>query len=124
VRAPIPAAIVAAAVAALGAVILGEYPLEGFRPLLAGVIFGVVVGEVIATVVRTPDRFLLGTAALLTEAALVWATWISTGHDLGSAAGSAWVGIVVGAGAAPLWLRSSRRPAPSSPAEPAPAPRG
>jgi hypothetical protein len=34
-RAPVPAVVVGLAAAALGAVILGEYPLEGLRALLA-----------------------------------------------------------------------------------------
>jgi hypothetical protein len=124
VRAPVPAAVAAALVAALGAVILGEYELAGFRPLLAGLLFGITVGEVLATVARTTDGYLLGTAALLAEAGLVWATWISTGHDLRDASATAWVGVAVGAAAGPVWLRSAGRRAPRSPDERAPAPGG
>jgi hypothetical protein len=123
-RAPVPAALAALLVAALGAVILGEYPLGGLRPIWAGVLFGVTVAEVLFTVARSGDRFLLGTAALLTEAGLVWATWISTGHDLGAAAATAWLGIVVGAAASAAWLRSAGRRAAHSPDGPAPAPGG
>ena len=123
-RAPVPAVLVAAAVAFVAAVILGEYELVGLRPILAGVLFGVVVGEVLATVARRPDPYLLGAAALLAEAGLVWATWISTGRDLGLAAGTAWGGVVAGAVAAPLWLRSAGRRGARSPDEPAPAPGG
>lgn len=110
-RAPVPAVLVALVVAALGAVILGEYELAGVRPLLAGVLFGVAVAEVIASVSGSVDGDvrLLAAAALVTEAGLVWATWISTGHELDLATGTAWAGIVLGSGASPLWLRSAGR---------------
>lgn len=111
-------------VAALGAVILGEYELRGARPLYAGAIFGLAVGEVLATLVRRADPYLLAAAALLAEAGLVWATWISTGRDLGLASGTAWAGIVIGTVTAPLWLTSAGRRATRSPDEPAPAPGG
>jgi hypothetical protein len=125
-RAPVPAVVAALAVAALGAVILGEYELAGARPLLAGLLFGVTVAEVMATVARPSgdDPHLLAAAALVAEAGLVWATWISTGHELRSAAVTAWGGIVVGSLAAALWLRSAARRAPRTRDETAPAPGG
>ncbi len=108
-RTPVGAVAVATLVAAAAAVILGEYELVGLRPVLAGLLFGVAVGEVVATVGKTSDRYVLAAVALLAQAGLVWATWISTGHDLGRAAGTAWLGIVAGSVAAPLWLRSAGR---------------
>ena len=123
-RAPVPAVLAALVAAALGAVILGEYELAGLRPLLAGTLFGVGVAEVIATVVKEvdDDPRLLVAAALVAEAGLVWATWISTGHELDLAAGTAWGGVAAGALAAPLWLRSAGRRGARIPDEPAPAP--
>lgn len=125
-RAPVPAVLAALVVAALGAVILGEYELAGTRPLLAGVLFGVAVAEVIASVARTTDGDvrLLAAAALVTEAGLVWATWISTGHELDLASGTAWAGIVLGSGASPLWLRSAGRRGGRTPDGTTPAPVG
>ena len=110
-RRPVPAVLVALAVAALGAVILGEYELAGTRPILAGAVFGVMVAEVLATLARAWAReaALWAAAALITEAGLVWATWISTGHELDRAAATAWVGIAVGSVASPFWLRSAGR---------------
>ena len=110
-RRPVPAVLVALAVAALGAVILGEYPLAGTRPLVAGLVFGVAIAEVLATLARSwAGRVeLWAAAALITEAGLVWATWISTGHELADAAATAWLGIAVGVVASPLWLRSAGR---------------
>lgn len=125
-RAPVPAVIVAMAVAILGAVILGEYELHGARPLLAGLLFGVTVGEVIATVARpdADDPYLPAAAALVTEAGLVWAIWISTGHDLGMAQRTAWFGLTIGVGAAAIWVRSAGRRAARIRDETAPAPAG
>ena len=110
-RRPVPAVLVALAVAALGAVILGEYELSGGRPILAGLLFGITVAEVLATLAKgwAAEPELWAAAALITEAGLVWATWISTGHELDLAATTAWVGIGVGILAAPFWLRSAGR---------------
>lgn len=110
-RRPVPAVLVALAAAALAAVILGEYELAGFRPLLAGFLFGITVAEVLATLARPWARQveLWAAAALITEAGLVWATWISTGHQLDQASSTAWLGLVVGVVAAPVWLRSAGR---------------
>lgn len=123
-RRPVPAVLVALAVAALGAVILGEYELAGARPILAGLLFGVTIAEVMATVARSEagEPEMWAAAALVTEAGLVWATWISTGHELDLAAATAWIGIGVGILAAPLWLRSAGRRATHSPDGTAPAP--
>lgn len=110
-RRPVPAVLVALAVAAVGAVILGEYELAGARPVLAGFLFGITVAEVLATLARpwarSPELWAAG--ALITEAGLVWATWISTGHELGRAETTAWIGVGVGSLASPLWLRSAGR---------------
>lgn len=110
-RRPVPAVLVSLVVAAVGAVILGEYELAGARPILAGLLFGVTVAEVLATVARADagEPELWAAAALVTEAGLVWATWISTGHELDRAATTAWIGIGVGIFAAPVWLRSAGR---------------
>ena len=67
-RAPIPAVVVGLAVAAVGAVILGEYPLVGVRALLAGLVFGVTVAELMAGVARPgPDELYLPFAESLFE---------------------------------------------------------
>lgn len=108
-RSPVPAVFIALAIAALGAVILGEYELSGLRPILAGVLFGVTVAEVVASVARSDDDYLMGAAALITEAGLVWATWISTGHALDLAATTAWIGVMAGMLAAALWFKSAGR---------------
>ncbi len=125
-RTPVAAMVAALAVATLGAVILGEYELTGVRPLLAGALFGVAIGEVIATVTRPVDAdiHLLVGAALATEAGLVWATWISTGHHLDLAPVTAWLGIGIGALSAALWLRSAGRRGDRTPVGATPTPGG
>lgn len=123
-RAPVPAVLVALVVAAVGALLVGEQPLVGARALVAGALFGVAVGETVATLARGADRYLRAAAALVAEAGLVWGTWISNGRDLGAASGWAWAGIVVGALAASLWLRSAGPRGARTPDEPAPAPGG
>ena len=121
-RTPVPAVLAAAVVAVAAAVVLGEYELVGGRALAAGVVFGIVVGEVLATLLKRADPYLLGAAALVAEAGLVWAVWISTGRDLGEASSTAWVAVALGAAAAPLWLRTAGRRGARTPDEPAPAP--
>jgi hypothetical protein len=123
-RAPVPAVVVGLAVAVLGAVILGEYPLEGVRALLAGLVFGVTVAELMADVSRPgPDELYLPfAAAMITEGGLVWATWISTGHELDTAATAAWAGIGIGMLASLLWFRSAARRGAGIPDAPAPSP--
>jgi hypothetical protein len=108
-RQPVPAVLVALAVAALGAVVLGEYDLSGTTPLVAGALFGIAVAEVVVTMAQSSDGYLQAAAALVAEAGLVWATWISSGHQLDLAAPTAWVGIALGSVLAPLWLRSVGR---------------
>ncbi len=125
-RTPVVAVLAALVAAALGAVILGEYELAGIRPLLAGLLFGVAVAEIIASVAGRVDADprLLAASALIAEAGLVWATWISTGHELDLAGTSAWSGIVIGTVAAPLWLRTGGRRGGRSSIGPGPSPGG
>lgn len=125
-RTPVAAVLAALVAAALGAVILGEYELAGVRPLLAGLLFGVAVAEIIASVAGPVevDPRLLAASALIAEAGLVWATWISTGHELDLAGASAWSGIVIGTVAAPLWLRIGGRRGGRSSTGPGPTPGG
>lgn len=125
-RTPVSAVLAALLAATLGAIILGEYELVGIRPLLAGLLFGVAVAEIIASVARptVDDPELLAASALIAEAGLVWATWISTGHELDLASGSAWAGVAVGTIAAALWLKSAGRRGERSRIDPGPSPGG
>ena len=104
------ALLAAAATAALGAVIIGEYQLAGLTGVIAGALFGLAVAEVVLTVsgpaARNALPVALGAAAVFTVAGLVWAAWISAGHDWGFVPAGLWIGVVVGAAVSPWWVRS------------------
>ena len=90
------AVLVGAAVAALGAVILGEYPLQGGVALIAGLVFGMLVGQSVVSTARDRGGVLTTAAALFAGAGLVWAGWISTGHELSLLAAEGWGAVAVG----------------------------
>ena len=98
-----------AAAAAAGAVILGEYEMVGAVALVAGALYGLALAEVMAAVGRDGSPPMLAAAAALAAAGLTWGVWISTGHDLGFAADTAWAGVGLGTVAAPAWLRGASR---------------
>lgn len=107
--------------AALGALVLGEYELAGATPLAAGVLFGLVVAEVgLSTAGRRRGRgpALAAPAAGASAAGMVWAAWISSGRDWSYVPGAVWVGAVLAAGAAILWIRGPTRRAPGTPPAP------
>ena len=95
--------------AAIGALMLGEQPLEGLTVLLAGVLFGMAVAEVVVSIARHGDTYLAAAAALLTEAGMVWALYIETGHNLEDAPIEAWIAVVLGGASAAAWLRTAAR---------------
>ena len=112
------AVLVGAAVAAMGALILGEYELKGVMALVAGVLFGVAIAEVVVAVAKHPVPAVALITGVLAGAAMAWSGWIAAGrtwHFFGTAR---WVSLAVSVVAAPLWVRSSGRRAPDS--EPAP----
>lgn len=125
------ALLAAAAVAALEAVILGEYPFEGLTVLASAVIFGLFVAEAARGVARQPSPLLGVGCAVITLAAMVWAAWIATGHDVSFLGPAGWAAIPLaavtagvrasGLGARLLRERTSRRAA-GIPTPPAPAP--
>jgi hypothetical protein len=110
---PVLALVVGAATAAFGAVILGEYQLAGITGLIAGALFGLAVAEVVLTVggpgLLRIESVAMGAAAAFTAAGLVWAAWISAGHDWGYVPNGGWIGVVVGAALSPWWLRGGTR---------------
>ena len=108
---PVIAVVVGAFVTCVGAVILGEYVYEGTTPFLAGGLLGFFMAEMVTSIAKAGDVYLMAATALLVEACLVWALWISTAHRLDLAAGEAWFGIAFGMAAAAWWVRSAgRRP--------------
>lgn len=90
------AVLAGAAVAALGALILGEYEFTGTTPYVAGVLFGLVVAEAMVTVARRGGRGLAVAAAALAGGGLLWAAWISSGRDWDYVFGPAYVAVALG----------------------------
>lgn len=104
--------------AALGALILGEYDLTGVTPVVAGILFGLIVAEIMTVAGRATDAMLAAAAALFSAAGMVWAAWISSGRDWGYVPGGAWVGVVLAALAAVVWIRNPGKRGSRTPREP------
>ncbi len=105
-------AIVAAAVlAAGGAVVIGEYDLEGVTVILGFPLYGVAVTELaVAVAKRLALPTLVATAAIV-AAGLTWALWISFGHFRNDVYPSplAWAMVAIAAVGSLGWGRPSRR---------------
>lgn len=86
-----------AVVAALGAVILGEYEFTGALPFVAGVLFGLVVGEVVVGVGKLRGWPSAVAAAALGFGGIAWAGWIDAGRGLEPMKGLVWVGAALAA---------------------------
>ncbi|HEX2700365.1 MAG TPA: hypothetical protein VHM89_09220 [Acidimicrobiales bacterium] len=103
-------ALVAGAVAAsAGALILGEYELTGFTPVVAGLLFGVIVAEVVMVAGKRQDTVAAAGCAAFAAAGMVWAAWISSGEDWSYVPGGVWFGVALAAAAAAVWIRSPGR---------------
>jgi hypothetical protein len=118
----------AAGVAALGALILGEYPYTGVLVVAAGVILGLFVAETFLAVARRRGLAAAGLCAALTAAGLIWGGWISYARDLGAVPGAGWSAVAIGAAAAAVraaWRAPEHSPPVPSPSEsPAAEPEG
>ncbi len=115
---PTLALVAGAAVAVLGAAVLGEYAFDGVAVLGSGVLLGLFVSEAVVSVRRGGSRVASAACAGLTAAGLVWAAWISTGHRLGQLRWEGWAAVGVGAGVAAFRARSpgAARHTPTAPA--------
>ena len=103
---------VGAVVAAVGALILGEYEFTGWFGVLYGLLLGMFVGEAIMMVSHARDVAAAVAGAVIAGAGVWWAAWISVGgrHTHASIPHMAWLAIVVGGGAA-AFRTSPWRPA-------------
>jgi hypothetical protein len=90
------AVLAAAAVAALGGVILGEYPFTGVMPYVSGVLFALVVSEVTVGIGQRRGAFLALAAAVCSGAGLAWAVWISSGRGVEPIPVGGWLAIMIG----------------------------
>ena len=103
----------AAATAALGALILGEYEFSGTLPYLAGPLFGLVIGEVVVSVGRTRALVVALPTGALAFGGIAWAGWIDSSQGVEPVKGLAWV--AAGLAAAAALLRTTGRPPRSGP---------
>jgi hypothetical protein len=85
-----------AAVAALGGLIMGEYPFRGFTPYIAGVLFGLVVSELIVSVAGRQNVVIGVASALCAGGGLAYAVWDDAGFGVRPIALAAWVGVAIG----------------------------
>lgn len=105
-----------AAVAVLGAAILGEYAFDGLAVMGAGVVLGLFVAEATVTVARGGSRLGAAVSAAVTAAGLVWAGWIATGNRLGTVGWEGWAAVALGAAVAAFRARPPARARHSRPA--------
>jgi hypothetical protein len=117
---PALALLAGAAAAALAALILGEYELNGVLPFIASPLFGIAVAEVVAAVGHDDSPLLIVGTTVITAAGLAWAAWIQAGRLWHYVPSATWAGGAVGTVAAVLWLRSVARRGQRSPNGPAP----
>lgn len=99
-----------AAVAALGALIAGEYEFGGAVPFVAGALLGLVVSEAVALGGQWRGWVPAVLAAVLAAAAVVWGGWIDSAQGVEPYPVLAWVGAAVAAVVA--LVRARPRPQP------------
>ena len=90
-------ALAGAVVAAIGALVLGEYELVGVTPFVAGPLFGLAVAEAVtwASGRRGPTAGVTG--AFLAAVGMVWAGWIDSGEGIDPMPGLVWPAAVLAA---------------------------
>ena len=110
---PVLATTVAAMVAALTALILGEYEFGTLVAVVAGVGVGLVIGEVFDSLGRWRGPLPATIAALLAGGSLAWGAWIDSGQGLEPYPPMAWLAVALGVvtGAARVAPRRRKHPA-------------
>ncbi len=112
------AVIAGAAVAAAGALLLGEYNFSGW-PIFAGcVLLGLFVSEAVVSAGGRRGLQASAVSAGLATAGLMWGAWISSGRELSQLPSEGWIAVALGAAAAGLmalspWRADGNRPVPS-----------
>jgi hypothetical protein len=104
------ALLLAAVVASLGALMLGEYEFTGSLPFLVGPHFGLAIGEVVATVGRSRHLLVGAIAAAICFGAIVWTGWIDSSDGLEPIHPFVWPSACLAAGFAYARIAGLRRP--------------
>lgn len=99
------ALVVAAAVAALAALIMGEYELTLGTAAAMGLVLGFGLPEVVLGIARWRDPVPAAVTALLAGGSVVWAAWIASGRGVAPFRATAWVGVALGMALAAYRLR-------------------
>lgn len=99
-----------AAVAAFGALIVGEYEFDGALPVLAGLVLGLLVSEAVALGGQWRGWVPALISAVLAAAGILWGGWIDSGQGLETYPALAWAGAATAAVVAVV--RTRPRPAP------------
>jgi hypothetical protein len=102
---PLVGLLCAAAAAALGALMLGEYEFTGSLPYVAGPLFGLVIGEIVVGVGRSRAVLVALAAGGLAFGGIAWAGWIDSTQGLEPVKGLAWV--AAGLAAVTAFLRTT-----------------
>ncbi len=110
-----------AAVAAVAALMLGEYAFGGPAVVGAGLVVGLFVSEATTSVARRRSTMLAVAGALLAVAGLLWAAMIATDRRLSVVGWEGWLAVVLGAAAAAFRARPLPERPDTPPAEPEPA---
>lgn len=97
-----------AAVAALAAVVMGEYEPTFWTALATGVVLGGGLPEVMLAIVRWRGLLPAAWTAAWAAISLVWAGWISSSRGLNPIRGTVWFAAVVAAALAALRLVRGR----------------
>ncbi|MBW3581395.1 MAG: hypothetical protein KY441_00315 [Actinobacteria bacterium] len=98
-----------AAVAALGALIAGEYEFAGVVPFVVGLLLGLVVSEVVALGGQWRGWVPAALAAALAAGAVIWGGWIDSGQGIEPYPVLAWAGAAVAAAVALVRVRPAAR---------------
>lgn len=108
--------VVAALVAWLGALILGEYEFEGMLPFVAGPLFGLAIGEIVVGVGRSRAVIVGVAAGGLAASGIAWAGWIDSSEGIEPVKRLVWVAAALAAATA--MARVVGRARPRGPADP------
>lgn len=85
-----------AAVAAVGALLLGEYVFTGVPIFGGAVLLGLFVAEAVVSVGGRRGTPTAVVSAVLSLGGLTWGAWISSGRALGQLPGQGWVVVALG----------------------------
>jgi hypothetical protein len=87
----------AAVVAAVAALIMGEYELTLPTAAATGLVLGFGLPEVVLGIARWRGAVAAAAGAVLAGGSVLWAAWIGSGEGVAPIRSTAWVGVAVAA---------------------------